>query len=178
MPTGPLGPLLVPLRPRRSLLRHPWYWLERLLIAAGLVLIALLVSSCVDDPFAPGEATVELAASEAASTTVTTSTVVSTTEPPSTTARPTTTKQPVTTKPKVKATSPSTTRRPTPPATRAPASDCHPSYSGACLRTSAGDYDCAGGSGNGPNYVQGPIRVRGEDPFDLDRDGDGEACEA
>jgi hypothetical protein len=174
MSTGPLGPLPVFRRPRRLPLRHPWYWLERLLIAAVLILIALLVSSCVGDPFAPGEDTVELAASEPASTTVTTSTVVSTTEPPS----PTTTKPPVTTKPKVRATSPPTTRRPKPPATRAPASDCHPSYSGACLRTSAGDYDCAGGSGNGPNYVQGPIRVRGADPFGLDRDGDGVACEA
>jgi hypothetical protein len=37
--------------------------------------------------------------------------------------------------------------------------------------------DCAGGSGNGPNYVRGPIRVRPPDPFGLDRDGDGVGCE-
>lgn len=30
---------------------------------------------------------------------------------------------------------------------------------------------------NGPNYVDGPIRVRPPDPFDLDRDGDGVGCE-
>lgn len=34
------------------------------------------------------------------------------------------------------------------------------------------DYDCAGGSGNGPYYA-GVVRVIGSDVFDLDRDGDG-----
>jgi hypothetical protein len=69
-----------------------------------------------------------------------------------------------------------TTRRPT-PTTRA-ASNCHPSYQGECLKVGIGDYDCAGGSGNGPNYVQGTVRVVGPDEFDLDRDGDGWGCEA
>jgi resuscitation-promoting factor RpfB len=41
----------------------------------------------------------------------------------------------------------------------------------------ASDVDCAGGSGNGPAYVEGPIYVTGDDPYDLDRDGDGIACE-
>jgi hypothetical protein len=41
-----------------------------------------------------------------------------------------------------------------------------------------GDYDCAGGSGNGPNYVSGPISVVGPDEFDLDRDNDGIGCES
>ena len=40
-----------------------------------------------------------------------------------------------------------------------------------------GDYDCAGGSGNGPNYVHGPLKVLPPDPFGLDRDGDGIGCE-
>ncbi len=53
--------------------------------------------------------------------------------------------------------------------------NCHPSYSG-CLKQNAGDYDCAGGSGNGPNYT-GPVQVHGSDPFDLDRDNDGWGCE-
>jgi len=52
---------------------------------------------------------------------------------------------------------------------------CHPSYSG-CLRLGAGDYDCAGGSGDGPNYTGG-VSVYGYDEFGLDRDGDGSACE-
>jgi hypothetical protein len=54
---------------------------------------------------------------------------------------------------------------------------CHPSYQGACLKEGIGDYDCAGGSGNGPNYVSGPVRVVGYDEFDLDRDGDGVGCQ-
>lgn len=55
--------------------------------------------------------------------------------------------------------------------------NCHPSYPSVCLAPNAGDYDCAGGSGNGPNYVRGPIKVLPPDPFDLDRDGDGIGCE-
>jgi endonuclease YncB( thermonuclease family) len=45
-----------------------------------------------------------------------------------------------------------------------------------CL-TPGPDYDCAGGSGDGPRYVDGPVSVHGSDPYDLDRDGDGVACE-
>jgi hypothetical protein len=58
-----------------------------------------------------------------------------------------------------------------------PAGGCDPSYPDVCLKQGIGDYDCAGGSGNGPNYVDGPIAVRGDDPFDLDRDHDGVGCE-
>jgi endonuclease YncB( thermonuclease family) len=63
-------------------------------------------------------------------------------------------------------------------ATPAPAasSRCHPSYKGACLDPNASDYDCAGGSGNGPKYT-GQVRVVGPDDFGLDSDGDGYACE-
>lgn len=53
---------------------------------------------------------------------------------------------------------------------------CHPSYEGTCVPI-ASDVDCAGGSGNGPAYVRGPITVVGPDVYDLDRDGDGVACE-
>jgi endonuclease YncB( thermonuclease family) len=53
---------------------------------------------------------------------------------------------------------------------------CHPSYKGACLDPNASDYDCAGGSGNGPEYT-GPVRVVGYDQFGLDADGDGYGCE-
>ena len=35
---------------------------------------------------------------------------------------------------------------------------CHPSYKGACLDPKASDYDCKGGSGNGPKY-SGKVRV-------------------
>lgn len=54
---------------------------------------------------------------------------------------------------------------------------CHPSYKGACLKPDASDYDCAGGSGDGPYYVDGPIQVVAYDEYKLDRDGDGVACE-
>jgi hypothetical protein len=53
---------------------------------------------------------------------------------------------------------------------------CHPSYEGACLDPNSYDYDCEGGSGDGPDYT-GEVRVVGDDPFGLDRDGDGTACE-
>jgi micrococcal nuclease len=77
----------------------------------------------------------------------------------------------------------------TPPPTQAPAPfvevvptpgpatpGCHPSYVGVCLQTGIGDYDCAGGSGNGPNYVKGPFKVVGPDEFRLDADGNGIGC--
>jgi hypothetical protein len=54
---------------------------------------------------------------------------------------------------------------------------CDPNYKGACLSPDASDYDCAGGSGNGPEYVEGPVRVVGSDPYGLDRDGNGVGCE-
>lgn len=55
-----------------------------------------------------------------------------------------------------------------------PAASCTPGYS-PCLAP-ASDYDCAGGSGDGPRYT-GYVRVTGSDPYDLDADGDGVACE-
>lgn len=53
--------------------------------------------------------------------------------------------------------------------------ECDPNYD-PCVPI-ASDVDCAGGSGNGPAYVQGPVRVIGEDIYDLDRDNDGIGCE-
>ena len=61
-------------------------------------------------------------------------------------------------------------------AAMAPASECDPNYVGACVPI-ASDVDCAGGSGNGPEYVSGPVFVTGTDIYDLDRDGNGVACE-
>ena len=69
-------------------------------------------------------------------------------------------------------------REPAAPEPAAPAEpSCHPSYEGACLDPSSPDYDCEGGSGDGPDYT-GPVRVVGDDPYGLDRDGDGYACES
>ena len=58
----------------------------------------------------------------------------------------------------------------------AQAAGCDPNYEGACVPV-ASDVDCAGGSGNGPAYVAGPVYVVGSDVYGLDRDGDGVACE-
>jgi SAM-dependent methyltransferase len=41
-----------------------------------------------------------------------------------------------------------------------PYGECDPSCPDVCLDPDAADYDRAGGSGNGPEYVDGPIRVR------------------
>lgn len=54
-------------------------------------------------------------------------------------------------------------------------SGCDPNYSG-CVPI-ASDVDCSGGSGNGPEYVAGPIEVLGSDIYRLDADHDGIACE-
>jgi hypothetical protein len=62
-----------------------------------------------------------------------------------------------------------------PESTKKSGQQCHPSYSG-CLRPDASDYDCAGGSGNGPYYTR-RVRVIGPDVFDLDRDGNGWGCD-
>lgn len=52
--------------------------------------------------------------------------------------------------------------------------DCTEGYE-PCLPP-AYDYDCSGGSGNGPAYT-GTVRVFGWDLYGLDRDGDGIGCE-
>jgi len=53
-------------------------------------------------------------------------------------------------------------------------SNCTPGYS-PCLPP-ASDYDCSGGTGDGPEYT-GPVRVTGSDPYGLDADNDGYGCE-
>jgi resuscitation-promoting factor RpfB len=65
---------------------------------------------------------------------------------------------------------------PAPLVAQEPSGDCDPNYAGACVPI-ASDVDCAGGSGNGPAYVRGPVRVIGTDIYDLDRDGDGIGCD-
>lgn len=59
----------------------------------------------------------------------------------------------------------------------APSSDetnCTSGYS-PCLPP-ASDYDCIGGSGDGPEYT-GTVQVTGSDPYGLDSDNDGIGCE-
>lgn len=55
------------------------------------------------------------------------------------------------------------------------AEECDPNYSG-CLDPNAVDYDCEGGSGDGPLYT-GTVEVLGVDHYGLDDDGDGIGCD-
>lgn len=52
--------------------------------------------------------------------------------------------------------------------------DCTAGYS-PCLPP-ASDYDCIGGTGDGPKYT-GRVTVTGSDPYGLDADNDGIGCE-
>lgn len=61
---------------------------------------------------------------------------------------------------------------PPPPA----APRCDSNYTGDCVPI-ASDVDCGGGSGNGPEYVYGTVKVVGSDIYDLDADGDGYGCD-
>ena len=60
-----------------------------------------------------------------------------------------------------------------------PASDapigCHDGYA-PCIPDLGTDVDCRNGNGNGPRFT-GPVTVIGPDEYELDRDGDGVACE-
>jgi hypothetical protein len=56
------------------------------------------------------------------------------------------------------------------------AEECDPNYSG-CLDPNAVDYDCEGGSGDGPLYT-GTVEVLGVDHYGLDEDGDGIGCDS
>jgi hypothetical protein len=69
-----------------------------------------------------------------------------------------------------------------PPRAASPAADtadsagkCDPNYD-PCVPIDS-DVDCAGGGGNGPSYVRGPVRVIRRDIYRLDHDRDGIGCE-
>jgi hypothetical protein len=174
-----LAPTVPPMRtasPSKSKANHGAAW-----VVAGVVGVIALIAVIASGGEEPSSA-----ASPTTTTTTSTSTTTTTTPPPTTTE---TTPPPVTTEaaPAPPAPAPTqapvtTTRRttiaPPPPPKPAPttaASQCDENYSG-CVPI-ASDVDCQGGSGNGPAYVRGPIRVIGSDIYDLDRDGDGVACE-
>jgi hypothetical protein len=69
---------------------------------------------------------------------------------------------------------PSSPPSPVPPPSSSPT--CDPNHQGACLNPYAVDYDCLGGSGDGPLYT-GRVAVVGYDHYGLDADGDGIGCE-
>lgn len=57
--------------------------------------------------------------------------------------------------------------------------NCTPGYSPCLVYHGGADYDCAGGSGNGPYYTEPGVvyTVSGSDPYGLDADNDGRGCE-
>jgi hypothetical protein len=58
-----------------------------------------------------------------------------------------------------------------------PGRNCNPNYT-PCVPNDPIDVDCEGGGGDGPSYVRGPVRVTGQDVYDLDRGGQpGIGCE-
>jgi hypothetical protein len=67
---------------------------------------------------------------------------------------------------------------PPPPPPPPPSPNCTSGYS-PCLPVGPSDYDCYGGSGNGPAYTEPGVtyRVTGSDPYGLDADNDGYGCE-
>jgi hypothetical protein len=159
---------------------------------AGVFLIGTALAACAASPThaaAPLTGQPSTSPSSTIATTPTTSVPpVATTHPRPKPKPPTRHVAPRTTAPRITAPRTSSapapvTTKPAPPRTTAHAapppnpSNCDPAYPGVCLKDGIGDYDCAGGSGNGPNYVDGPITVRAPDPFGLDSDHDGVGCE-
>ena len=149
--------------------------------AAVVAVVSAVTAGCGEKaPELDDASSAAAAVARSSSTTLApTTTAAPTTAAPTTTkARPTTTRRATTTthRPTTTTRRPATTHRAA-PTTAPPARNCDPAYPDKCLHDGIGDYDCAGGSGNGPNYVSGPIRVRPPDPFGLDADGDGVGCE-
>jgi hypothetical protein len=60
-----------------------------------------------------------------------------------------------------------------------PPRDCTSGYSPCLVNHSGADYDCYGGSGDGPYYTEPGVvyTVSGSDPYGLDADNDGSGCE-
>jgi hypothetical protein len=113
------------------------------------------------------------------STTTTTEAPTTTTAAPTTTAPTTTSTVPPTTVPPTTTTTRRATTTTTAKAVAPATSSCHSSYQGTCIPPDVSDADCAGGTGNGPWYVQEKnVRVVGPDVFGLDADHDGYGCEA
>jgi PASTA domain-containing protein len=60
-----------------------------------------------------------------------------------------------------------------------PQPNCTSGYSPCLVYHGGADYDCYGGSGNGPYYTEPGVvyTVSGSDPYDLDADNNGSGCE-
>lgn len=161
---------------------------------AGMVVAAAFIALVIGGTIAPRQVQVQsfvdAPPSDAASTPSASAPEATPTPTRSPTPRPTTTPTPTpsATVPPVVAAPPVVEEPVAPvpfsaPVAEAPAApppaapSCDPNYSSPCVPIDS-DVDCAGGSGNGPSYVVGPVYIVGSDPYDLDRDGDGIACDS
>src|SRR5918997_5669186 len=146
--------------------------IRRACVITGLTVLGATLSACAAPMTAPTALPTATSRWTAPTTTVATTAATTTTTPPLTT---TTVAPPPPAPPAWPAPAPKTTRAPNSPHSAAPQSkpapSCDPNYSG-CVPIDS-DVDCAGGSGNGPSYVQGPVRVIGTDIYKLDADNDG-----
>lgn len=141
----------------------------RLSLAAMGVLLALVAAGCAAEDKAPLE---DLGLSAGPTTTaefIAPTTVATAAPLPA----------PTTTQPVVIAAPRQAAVLPPPPPPPPAGNSCSPEYEGACVPANVSDVDCAGGSGNGPYYVQEKrFRSVGSDPYGLDSDNDGIACES
>lgn len=166
-PHLPGGPHLVPSppAPQRPVASHRPWW-----IAAAVVAVLFIAAVATNDD-EPTNTAADL-------TTTTTAVLTTTTTATTTTAAPATTTLAPVPQPVQSAPPPPVTAQPAPPPAPPkpqPKAQCDPNYTG-CVPI-ASDVDCAGGSGNGPAYVRGPVQVIGTDIYRLDSDNDGTACE-
>ncbi|HYQ65193.1 hypothetical protein [Actinophytocola sp.] len=153
--------------------KHRAAWITAAAVLVVLVFVSVINSNNDDTP------TRNIAADETTTTTtVELPTTTPTTPPPTTTPTTTPPPPPPTTTAVVQPPPLQPTIEqpaPPPPVEPAPQPQCDPNYTG-CVPI-ASDVDCAGGSGNGPAYVKGPVQVIGNDIYELDKDHDGTACE-
>jgi hypothetical protein len=166
--------------------RRGWFIVLGAAVLGVLVFCGIVVAAAgskkpddTRDVARTGAFTMQTTAAPATTGTSPTATGAATATPtPAATTAPATTAAPATKAPTTKPpTKQPTTRPPTKqPTTRPPAGNCNPNYS-PCVPNDPVDVDCKGGSGNGPSYVQGPVRVIGSDVYKLDADHDGIACE-
>ncbi len=156
--------------PQRVASHRPW-WIAAAVVA---VLFVAAVAANDDEPSTTNTAADSVTTTTVAPATTTTTVAPTTTIEAPVVATPAPEPAPVAQPPAPKA-APKPVPPPPPPAPAKPEPQCDPNYSG-CVPV-ASDVDCKGGSGNGPAYVAGPIRVTGTDIYGLDNDKDGIACE-
>jgi hypothetical protein len=159
---------------------RPWYRRKRYLVSAGVIVLLILGGILAER--APDTIRLIDGGQPASSSPVPAGTTPAATRSPGPTATPSARSTPAAVAPPAAA-RPSSARpvvaKPKPKPKKKPkksAATCDANYSQACVPI-AGDVDCAGGSGNGPAYFSGIAKVIGSDIYDLDRDGDGYACE-